>query len=46
MTTEQILAFAVIGAMMAAFLWDRLRYDVVACLTLIVTFPIAWPSLW
>lgn len=36
MTTEQILAFAVIGAMMAAFLWDRLRYDVVACVTLIV----------
>ena len=36
MTTEQILAFAVIGAMMAAFLWDRRRYDVVACLTLII----------
>lgn len=36
MTTEQILAFAVIGAMMVAFLWDRLRYDVVACVTLIV----------
>ncbi|WP_454747033.1 SLC13 family permease [Ciceribacter selenitireducens] len=36
MTTEQILAFAVIGAMMVAFIWDRLRYDVVACVTLIV----------
>lgn len=35
MTTEQILAFSVIGAMMAAFLWDRIRYDVVACVTLI-----------
>ncbi len=36
MITEQILAFAVIGAMMVAFIWDRLRYDVVACVTLIV----------
>lgn len=36
MTTEQILAFAVIGAMMVAFIWDRLRYDVVACVTLII----------
>ncbi len=40
MTTEQILAFSVIGAMMAAFIWDRLRYDVVACVTLIVAVAI------
>ncbi|GEO85453.1 MULTISPECIES: SLC13 family permease [Alphaproteobacteria] len=40
MTTEQILAFAVIGAMMVAFIWDRLRYDVVACLTLVVAVTI------
>lgn len=36
MTTEQLLAFAVIAAMMIGFLWDRLRYDVVACLTLVL----------
>ncbi len=36
MSTEQILAFAVIGAMMVAFIWDRLRYDVVACGALVV----------
>lgn len=40
MTTEQILAFSVIGAMMVAFIWDRLRYDVVACITLIVAVAI------
>ncbi|MGV8936498.1 MAG: SLC13 family permease [Allorhizobium sp.] len=36
MTTEQLLVLAVIGAMMVAFLWDRFRYDVVACVTLVV----------
>ncbi|HLP69064.1 MAG TPA: SLC13 family permease, partial [Rhizobium sp.] len=36
MSTEQILAFAVIGTMMGFFIWDRFRYDVVACTTLIV----------
>lgn len=35
MTTQQILAFAVIGLMMVAFMWDRIRYDVVAGLTLL-----------
>lgn len=30
MTTEQILAFAVIAGMMAAFVWGRFRYDLVA----------------
>jgi di/tricarboxylate transporter len=34
--TEQILACAVIGAMMAAFLWGRLRYDLVAALALLL----------
>ena len=35
MTTEQILAFTVIGLMMAVFIWDRFRYDIVACCALI-----------
>ena len=35
MTYEQILAFGVIAAMMAAFLWERFRYDVVACAALV-----------
>ncbi|MCM2475785.1 SLC13 family permease [Rhizobium sp. CG5] len=35
MSTEQILAFSVIGLMMAAFIWDRFRYDIVACVTLV-----------
>ena len=30
MTTPQMLAFLVIGAMMVAFIWGRWRYDVVA----------------
>lgn len=37
MTTEQVLAFSVIAAMMAAFLWGRLRYDVVAVVALLVS---------
>lgn len=36
MTTQQILAFAVIAAMMTVFIWDRFRYDVVACCALMV----------
>lgn len=36
MTTPQILAFAVIAGMMILFVWGRLRYDVVALLTLLV----------
>ena len=36
MTTPQILAFAVIAAMMVVFIWDRFRYDIVACSALLV----------
>ena len=36
MTTPQILSFAVIFAMMAAFIWGRFRYDVVAAVALLV----------
>lgn len=36
MTTEQILSFTVIAGMMAVFIWDRFRYDVVACCALVV----------
>ncbi|MFD1746854.1 SLC13 family permease [Rhizobium helianthi] len=35
MTTEQILSFTVIAGMMAVFIWDRFRYDVVACCALV-----------
>ncbi len=35
MSTEQILAFTVIGIMMAVFIWDRVRYDIVACCALV-----------
>jgi len=35
MTIEQSLAVAVLAAMMALFVWGRLRYDVVACLGLL-----------
>src|SRR5262245_30391210 len=35
MTTPQILAFAIIAAMMALFVWGRLRYDLVAVLALL-----------
>lgn len=36
MTLPQILSFAVIGAMMAAFVWGRIRYDLVAAGALLV----------
>jgi len=36
MTTQQMLAFGVIVGMMALFVWGRLRYDLVALLTLFV----------
>ena len=36
MTTPQMLSFAVIGAMMLAFIWGRIRYDVVAAVALLV----------
>ena len=35
MTTQQILAFSIIALMMTVFIWDRFRYDVVACCALI-----------
>lgn len=35
MNTSQILSFAVIGAMMAAFLWGKVRYDLVAVAALL-----------
>ncbi|WP_037078160.1 SLC13 family permease [Neorhizobium vignae] len=36
MTTQQILAFSVIAIMMAVFIWDRFRYDLVACCALVL----------
>jgi di/tricarboxylate transporter len=35
MTTPQITIFAILAVMLALFLWDRLRYDVVALLALL-----------
>ncbi|HWV44373.1 SLC13 family permease [Pseudorhodoplanes sp.] len=35
MTTQQILAFAILIAMMALFVWGRLRFDMVAVLALL-----------
>jgi di/tricarboxylate transporter len=35
LTTPQLLAFAVIAMMMAAFVWGHLRYDLVAALALL-----------
>lgn len=37
MTNPQILAFVVVGGMMIAFVSGRVRYDVVACLALLVS---------
>ncbi|TBN40416.1 SLC13 family permease [Paracoccus subflavus] len=37
MTTQQMLAFAIIGVMMVLFIWGRLRYDVVAMLALLAS---------
>lgn len=36
MTTNQMLAFAVLGGMMLLFVWGRIRYDLVAVLALLV----------
>jgi di/tricarboxylate transporter len=36
MTTRQFLAFTVIGLMMAAFVWGRVRYDIVAMCSLLI----------
>lgn len=35
MTQPQVIAFAILAAMMALFVWGRLRYDLVAVLTLL-----------
>ncbi|MBX9757986.1 MAG: SLC13 family permease, partial [Beijerinckiaceae bacterium] len=35
MTLPQVFAFAIVGAMMALFVWGRLRYDLVAMLALL-----------
>ena len=40
MTLQQALAFAVIIGMMALFVWGRLRYDLVAVLTLLVAIAV------
>lgn len=40
MTNEQLLAFAVIAAMMAAFIWGRFRYDLVAACALLVALAV------
>ena len=37
MTTDQAIAFVILGAMMAAFVWGRLRYDLVALLGLLAS---------
>jgi di/tricarboxylate transporter len=37
MTPEQILAFVILGGMMALFIWGRFRYDLVAGLALLVS---------
>ncbi len=36
MTVPQMLAFAIVGLMMVAFIWGRLRYDLVAALALLL----------
>jgi di/tricarboxylate transporter len=36
MTVQQLLAFVIIGGMMVLFVWGRLRYDMVALVTLLV----------
>jgi di/tricarboxylate transporter len=40
MTLPQILSFAVLGGMMALFIWGRLRYDMVAILALLVSLAV------
>ncbi len=40
MTAQQGLAFAVIGAMMIAFIWGRFRYDVIAVSALLVALAV------
>ncbi|WP_337183640.1 SLC13 family permease [Shinella sp.] len=40
MTLEQTSAFVVIGLMMAAFIWGRFRYDLVACCSLLLALAV------
>lgn len=40
MTTPQLLAFAVMTGMMAAFVWGRFRYDVVAAVALLAALAV------
>ncbi|NLS17804.1 SLC13 family permease [Rhizobium sp. P40RR-XXII] len=40
MSIEQALAFGVIGLMMIVFIWDRFRYDIVACCALILSIAV------
>ena len=40
MTLEQTSAFIVIGLMMAAFIWGRFRYDLVACCSLLLALAV------
>jgi di/tricarboxylate transporter len=40
MTTAQILSIAIILLMMAAFIWGRLRYDLVAALSLLLAIAV------
>ncbi|HLO76632.1 MAG TPA: SLC13 family permease [Magnetospirillum sp.] len=35
MSLDQVIIFAIIGAMMALFIWNRLRYDLIAALGLL-----------
>lgn len=35
MTLQQLLAFAILGVTIALFIWDRIRYDIVAALALL-----------
>jgi di/tricarboxylate transporter len=37
MTRDQILIFVILGVMLTLFIWDRLRYDLVALLALLAT---------
>jgi di/tricarboxylate transporter len=40
MTVPQILAFSIVGGMMALFVWGRLRYDLVALLALLAALAV------
>ncbi len=44
MTQPQMLAFAIVGAMMALFIWGRLRYDLVALLALLASLAVGTVS--